>query len=223
MVRSLTRDGTRRFYDRLGAGQDRQAFYEDAATRRLVELAHFDRAEAVLELGCGTGRFAGSLFEQYLSRDCRYVGVDLSPHMVELATDQLALWQERARVRVGAVDDPLPDDDGAFDRVVANYVFDLLLPDDTAAALAEAARVLRPGGVLCTTSLTHGVTSASRALMRAWTAAWRRRPMAVGGCRPIALADALEPAGWHILRREVVVAWAVPSEVVVATPPAATG
>ena len=54
--RTLDLEQARAFYDRFGARQDRQAFYEDA----------FERARGVPEFGCGTGRFAEVLVAERL-------------------------------------------------------------------------------------------------------------------------------------------------------------
>ena len=66
MTRTITRNEASRFYDKFGAKQDRQGFYEDAALDLMIELGKFPDAENVFELGCGTGRLA----EQLLSTIC---------------------------------------------------------------------------------------------------------------------------------------------------------
>ncbi len=87
---ALTPEQARRVYDRIARAQDWQRFYEDAATAELVAHAGFDNAHAVVELGCGTGRFAAALLAGRLPPDASYVGVDLSPRMVALASERLA-------------------------------------------------------------------------------------------------------------------------------------
>jgi len=207
----------RRVYDRIGRVQDTQAFYEDAALQRLTVLGSFDRAHTVFELGCGTGRHAASLLGERLPPDARYLGVDVSPKMVALARTRLREWAPRAEVAL--LDPPalaLPGADGGYDRFVATYVFDLLPESDAAALLAEAHRLLAPGGLLCVVSLTHGTTRAGRLVSGAWEAVSGRWPALLGGCRPIAFAAGLAPAEWQLDHREVVTSWGVPSEVAVA-------
>ena len=70
----LTREKVRAFYDRFGALQDRQGFYEDIATRDLVTHANFEQARAVFEFGCGTGRFAADLLSHRLAENSSYMG-----------------------------------------------------------------------------------------------------------------------------------------------------
>ena len=86
--------------------------------------------------------------------------------------------------------------DAAFDRFVSNYVLDLLSPADIAAVLVDAHRVLRPDGLLCLVSLTHGTTRLSRAVTATLDPHPPLRPSLVGGCRPIELRNYLrDPAG----------------------------
>jgi SAM-dependent methyltransferase len=213
---ALTPEQARRVYDRIARAQDWQRFYEDAATAELVAHAGFDTAHAVVELGCGTGRFAAALLAGLLPADASYVGVDLSRRMVALASERLRPWRDRARVSVVDGDAPVPVPDGAGERFVANYVFDLLSPDGTRAALAEARRLLAPGGLLCTAGLTPGEVGLARFVSRAWAGVWARWPALVRGCRPIRLVDALNRADWDVRHHDTVVAFGVASEVVIA-------
>jgi len=215
---ALTSEQARRVYDRIGRAQDWQRFYEDAATGDLVAHAGFDAAHSIVELGCGTGRFAAGLLSRHLPADASYVGVDLSPRMVALASERLRPWRDRARVSLIDGDATVPAADGTADRFVANYVFDLLGPEQTRATLTEARRVLAPGGLLCTAGLAFGESGIARFVSRAWTGVWTRRPELVGGCRPIRLVDALDPAAWDVRHRGAVVAWGMASEVVIAAP-----
>jgi ubiquinone/menaquinone biosynthesis C-methylase UbiE len=214
---ALTPEQARRVYDRIAGAQDWQRFYEDAATAELLARAGFDSARAVVELGSGTGRFAAALLAGHLPADASYVGVDLSPRMVALASERLARWRQRATATLVDGGAAMPAADGAADRFVANYVFDLLGSDQTRAALAEAYRVLAPGGLLCTAGLTPGEHGLARFVSRAWTGVWARWPALVGGCRPIRLVDVLDPSQWVVCYQHTVVAWGIASEVLIAT------
>ena len=213
---TLTPGQARRVYDRIGRAQDSQRFYEDAATIELASHAAFGDARAVVELGCGTGRFAARLLDELLPATGTYLGVDVSPHMVTLATERLAPWSDRATVELAAAEERVPMPDESADRVVSNYVFDLLSPEATTSALDEAHRVLAPGGLLCAAGLTPGEGGLAHLVSRAWKSVWMRAPVLVGGCRPIRVADRLDPARWELRNRRVVVAWGIASEALIA-------
>jgi ubiquinone/menaquinone biosynthesis C-methylase UbiE len=211
----LTSGQARRFYDRFGRAQDLQAFYEDRAARDLVSQGRFADARTVLEAGCGTGRLAARLLDGTLRADASYLGADISGTMTALATMRLRPFGGRAQVIRADATRPLPVAGATFDRFVAVYLLDLLNPADAGVMLAEARRVLRPGGLLCTASLTPGMTPATRLVSAAWMAAWSRAPWLTGGCRPVTVAPLLD--GWHIEHRAQVSAWALTSEIVIAS------
>ncbi len=92
----------------------------------------------VLELGVGTGRIALPV----AAAGCRVAGIDISAEMLRMARAKehgQALW-----LLQGAIEH-LPFADGVFDATLAVHV--LHLARDWRATLAEALRVLRPGGV----------------------------------------------------------------------------
>ncbi len=214
--RMLTREEIRVFYDRFGTLQDWQGFYEDIAARNLIAHAKFEQAKAVLECGCGTGRFAVALVAHSLAENATYTGCDLSATMVGVARGRLAQFGARAQVELtdGALRLAAPD--AAFDRFVANYVLDLLPPEDIAVLLAEAHRVLMANGLLCLVSLTRGVTRISRFVSSASERLHRLRPALVGGCRPIELLEFLAEGQWKVEHQDVVISFGIPSEVLVA-------
>ncbi len=212
----LDRAGVRAFYDRFGARQDTQAFYEDAAADDLIAHADFETAGRTYELGCGTGRFAQRLLERHLPADSAYLGTDLSTTMVQLARRRLARFAPRADVRLTNGAPSVEARDHALDRVVSLYVLDLLPESEIRAWVSDAARALVPGGLLCLVSLTHGASLLSGIVVGAWRLLFRIAPRLVGGCRPIELLDFVPRDVWEPVHRRVVVSWGVASEVVVA-------
>jgi ubiquinone/menaquinone biosynthesis C-methylase UbiE len=212
----LNRAQARAFYDRFGSKQDGQAFYEDAAVQDLLAHAEFEKANAVFEFGCGTGRFAEKLLAAHLPANGHYLGCDLSATMVDLARQRLARFAARADVRLTDGAPRIEAPDATFDRFVSNYVVDLLTAEDIADVLSEARRVLTAEGRLCVVSLTHGSTPASRLVSWLWARVHRLRPQLVGGCRPLALLPFLSQGGWRTIHHNVIVAYGIPSEIVVA-------
>ena len=220
MTRTLTHEQARAFYDRFGSRQDRQGFYEDAAVADLIAHARFAEARAVFEFGCGTGRFAHLLLTDHLAREATYRGIDISATMVGLARDRLAPWAERAWVQQTDGSAKIDAPDGAYDRFCSNYVLDLLSENDIRAVLAEARRVLEPGGLVCLTGLTFGRGPVARLVSAAWRAIYAISPKRVGGCRPIDLrvfmADSMDGV-WRIEHEATTVRWGLSSQTMVAS------
>lgn len=102
----------------------------------LVERLADLRGRRVLDIGCGTGRLSAALLER---AHAKVWGVDASPEMLSQARARLprtvALKEARA--------ESLPFKDGWFERALLWLVVHLV---DRPRALAEARRVLEPGG-----------------------------------------------------------------------------
>ncbi|MGB8386326.1 class I SAM-dependent methyltransferase [Mycobacterium sp.] len=213
---ALTLKQARSVYNRIGRVQDWQAFYEDATTDRLVANAGLAGDQMIFEFGCGTGRLAARLLGT-LPANVNYLGVDISPVMVNIATKRLAAWAKRASAVLVNGSLPLPADDGFADRVLSTFVFDLLDEDYARAVLDDLRRILKPDGRLCLASLSHGERLLERAVCRTWTGMWRLAPQLVGGCRPITVSALLDH-DWQIQHHSRVHQWGLVTDVVIATP-----
>jgi SAM-dependent methyltransferase len=113
----------------------------------------------VLDLGCGKGRFAARL----RAEGAKVVGLDLSAGM-------LARARGLERVRGSAL--RLPFAGGTFDTVVAVEVFQHLPPGGLDAALDEARRVLRPGGVVAVVDKNAAALDARRPWLPSLAIKW---------------------------------------------------
>ena len=214
---ALTPEQARRVYNGIGRFQDWQSFYESPALTDLIEHSDFSSARSIYELGCGTGALARTLLQNQLGSSTTYRAEDVSDTMIRLARERLSPWSERCSVTQATGALPLVGADHSYDRFVAAYVFDLLDAEYAQGVLDEARRLLEPGGRLCVVSLTEGATPVGRVVSRAWKWVWSRSPKLVGGCRPVNLA-AMLTSEWEITHRRQISAWALTSEVVVATP-----
>ncbi|MCI4066882.1 class I SAM-dependent methyltransferase [Micromonospora sp. R77] len=149
----------RRVWDRHAAGYDRQMsvlerrFLRDS--RQWVgEQAHGD----TLEVAIGTGRNL-----PHYPRDVRLTGVELSPNMLAIARRRAADLGREVDLRLGTAH-RLDFPDGTFDTVVCTLSL-CAIPDERR-AVAEMARVLRPGGLLLLVDHVVGATRPVRALQR---------------------------------------------------------
>ncbi len=106
--------------------------------------------DRVLDLGCGAGTDVFLAAARVGARGIA-VGVDLSVEMLGRAA-AAAPGSAAGRARFVAGDlESLPFRSGGFDAAISNGVLNLV--PDKARALREAARVLRPGGVLAMADL----------------------------------------------------------------------
>jgi SAM-dependent methyltransferase len=112
-------------------------------SNEIPQLLDLRRSSSVLEVGCGSGRYALHLAEKV---GCRLVGVDINALGVRNA-NQLALARglvAEARFEQCDASKKLPFDDDTFDAVFSNDVL-CHLPGRPE-VLGEMFRVLKPGG-----------------------------------------------------------------------------
>jgi ubiquinone/menaquinone biosynthesis C-methylase UbiE len=102
------------------------------------------RAQRLLDVACGTGRFLAFVKQNYPRLPV--VGVDLSPAYLRQARRDLDAWSW-VDLGLGAAE-ALPFPDASFDLVSCVYLFHELPRAVRERAAAEFARVLRPGGRL---------------------------------------------------------------------------
>jgi ubiquinone/menaquinone biosynthesis C-methylase UbiE len=108
--------------------------------RELVQRAALGPGSTVLEVGCGTGNYAGALVERF--RLAAY-GLDPSSGMLAqaLAQPEAVIWLQGRAEAPGFAGN-------VFDLVFSVDVIHHVV--DVAAFYREATRVLRPGGWVCT-------------------------------------------------------------------------
>jgi len=115
---------------------------EEDVEAALLKLAGNEPIRLLADLGTGTG----SLLRSFAARAAQGVGIDTSREMLAIARANIEKGGHRhLQVRHGDIY-ALPFADAAADRVTIHQVLHFL--DDPGRALAEAARILQPGGRL---------------------------------------------------------------------------
>ena len=147
------RDGTRRSYQAHDA-----AFMEEVAdaTVALPRIfldfvlpqfpslqARLAGAERLLDLGCGSGWALVQIAERFNGLHC--IGVDVEPHSVAAANRLITEkgLASRCEARLGSAE---LAESGIYDVVTSFLVIHEVAPEHKAAAFADVARALKPGG-----------------------------------------------------------------------------
>jgi 2-polyprenyl-3-methyl-5-hydroxy-6-metoxy-1,4-benzoquinol methylase len=113
-------------------------YVEVEKIKRLHSLAEVD----VIDIGCGIGRLARHLMHEPIRS---YLGTEIIP---EIMAEAIALTEHDARFKFTTVTTcSIPSDDACCDLVVAFSVITHLLDEEIYEYIAEAKRVLRPGGL----------------------------------------------------------------------------
>ncbi len=140
------------------AGDFGRRFVLDTPMMDIVRQGHFTSA---LDIGCGEGRFCRMLRAAGVAA----IGIDPTARLIERAAERDPAGDYRV-----AHAESLPFADAGFDLVVS-YLSLIDIPD-IAAAIAEMARVLRPGGTLLIANL-NGFNTAGQTL--GWGRNWLGR------------------------------------------------
>jgi ubiquinone/menaquinone biosynthesis C-methylase UbiE len=131
-------------------------------------VADLHEGETVLDLGSGAGADV-LISAQRVGTSGRAIGLDMTDEMLELArTNAAQAGVGNVEFVKGYIEDiPLPD--ASVDVVISNCVINLA--GDKSKVLAEAARVLRPGGRFAVSDVIADpdMDEATRADMAAYT------------------------------------------------------
>jgi len=155
-------------YDQDAANTSGAALSASLGCGNPTALADLRPGETVLDLGSGGGLDV-LLSARRVAPGGKAYGLDMTPEMLELARrNQREAGIENAAFLSGTMEDiPLPD--ASVDVMISNCVINLAADKD--AVLAEAFRVLRPGGRFAVSDvvLLRPLPDAARRVMRLWT------------------------------------------------------
>jgi ubiquinone/menaquinone biosynthesis C-methylase UbiE len=148
-------DEVRNFWDanpcqsQLSHSEDRIRYFQEISNRRygcrewhVPTVAKFGsfRGNDVLEVGCGIATDG----LEFARNGANYVGVDLTPHSIELAKERFSLFGMPGRFEVANAEEGLPFPDCSFDHV---YSFGVIHHSPAPEKIVrEIHRVLRQGG-----------------------------------------------------------------------------
>jgi ubiquinone/menaquinone biosynthesis C-methylase UbiE len=184
-----------RWDERVEAWEDVAASRTFLAIReRIVELAEPRSDDSAVDLGAGTGLLTLAL----APRVREVVAVDISERMLE-RLDDLAIADGVHNVDTVVADlRRLPLEDESATLVVSNYAFHHLDDLGKELALAEARRILRPGGRLVICDMMFSISLDRRDRRLVWekvTALLRRGP--AGAVRILRNAARLIAGRWE--------------------------
>ncbi|MCM1284928.1 MAG: class I SAM-dependent methyltransferase [Acetobacter sp.] len=129
-------DGQSKIYDETNTAY--YSKYPKISCRDVAEKLNNIEYNTMLDIGCGTGYLIDILQKQ---RAADYYGLDLSPEMLKVAKSKLS---DSVALTEG-YSDKLPYNDNTFDVVTCIQSFHHYPKPEK--AMAEAYRVLKPGGL----------------------------------------------------------------------------
>lgn len=209
-------ESNRRFYDRIADAYDWLSDSNEKPARQAgVKALNLKAGEAVLELGFGTGNEVLDL-AALVGPTGQVAGIDVSPGMLAVAQKKIAKAAPATPIdlRVGDAR-TLPFADNSFDAVYTSFTLELFPAEDIPVVLAEAKRVLKPGGRIGVVSMAT-VKPGDKASALEKTYVWMHRHFPhIVDCRPIDTAGVVAAAGFTILSTEDRTIWSMPVRVVV--------
>jgi len=190
--------GTREWYDFIAQLSDTLPGIHmggAAATRQLLQWCQLEAASQVLDVGCGPGLTACQIAQQYGSR---VVGIDISEAMIAKAREKARRLDVTDRVEFRVTDVfQMPFEDASFDAALMESVL-TPLPGDKGQAMAEIARVLRPGGRLAVNESTFDASAPAEVI-----ALVEQHPAMYGYFTPQTLSTLFEQAGLQVMEMQV--------------------
>lgn len=140
-VPALSYDWLTFIYDPVARLTTREKEFKSA----LIRQARISDGQRVLDLGCGTGTL--TVAAKLSTANCEVTGLDGDPAILKQATTKAQRTGVSIKFHEG-LSFALPYAEASFDRVLSSLFFHHLTRENKLKTLAEAFRVLKPGGQL---------------------------------------------------------------------------
>jgi demethylmenaquinone methyltransferase/2-methoxy-6-polyprenyl-1,4-benzoquinol methylase len=205
----MTRD-LAKTYSRLAFLYDLWTSITETKSLRAALLSAAIRdGESVLEVAVGTG----IILREVLLRNPsgRNVGIDHTAAMLRRARRKAERTGVPFTLEVGDARN-MRFDDRSFDVVLSANMLGLLRKSDIERVLGEMQRVLRPGGRIVLVTMTRPDQPLSRLIYHVG-AKW------LGGWSDVQLEPFVRSTGFQEVKREVVIQFGIPSELLIARRP----
>ena len=205
----FTHDEIVRKYNRIASIYDLFGILmESKARQRALDVVAIQDGEKILEVALGTGLN----FVEILKRNpCGWVeGIDVSMKMLERARKRILKTGKENYTLYLCDCRHLPFEDGTFDVLMNQYMFDILPVEDFLPILLEFKRVLKEEGRIVLVNMTKG----ERWLNQIYEEIYKLKPPLLAGCRGVLVQPFLEEIGFKEIQREFVSQLGFPSEVV---------
>jgi demethylmenaquinone methyltransferase/2-methoxy-6-polyprenyl-1,4-benzoquinol methylase len=193
-----------------------EKFEKDIRSRGLTLLS-IKQGEVILEIGFGTGSTLVEMAKA-VGDSGKVYGIDLTPKMVELATNRLygQKLANKVDLREGDARE-MPYKNQMFDAVYLASTLELFDTPDIPKVLLEIKRVLKPTGRICVVSIPKEKHENSIILrMYEW---FHKTFPKYASCRPIYVEDSIKDGGYDIIKTEELMMDGIfPMKIVVAKP-----
>jgi len=149
MAATQAKQGCVEFEDYSNTSKVYDATRVPVGVKDLIALLEENKAETLLDLGCGTGNYLAPIAPKMK----QVHGLDYNPGMLaQCAAKVEQMGWKHVQLQQGSCLEPLPFADNTFDAVMINQVLHHVdTPNDysgSAMAVKQAFRVLKPGGML---------------------------------------------------------------------------
>lgn len=193
LERQLNNDRTKQNYKRVAWFYNLWSnLTESKAASRVIELVNIKDGEDIIELACGTGL----LFKEIVKRNPngKNLGIDLSLAMLSKAT-LLMKTEDKSNYELTQGDVlNLNIKDESFDKLINNFMIDLMPEDKFEKIVSEFYRILKPNGVAVISVFSEG----QKKVNKIWILIAKYLPKLLTDCRPVEIKKNLMKAGFEI-------------------------